>query len=421
MTIAPDRGARALLGGLVSAFALLGCDAGPTGPGETPGPDPLTWAPSEIVPVPIDLATETSTGPWSMVSDAEGNVHIVHDVGPREGLPGDMDRIVHLVRSPDGVWSAPRFLQRPEAGGARGPRIGTDGHGVVHAAWYEWDEFLSGHDVIVHRSLAPGEEWSEATELYRSTYELPMLRQHLSVTRDALGQALILAEQGIPFHPMQVLPAPVLPGGAAVPGQNGVPFPRRATYATAIPNPPGPNLAAVFVSPANGRQDAWFARFSGSHWDDPVHLDPDPSRYAYDVKILEDGDGRLHALWWAASSPIGPGKTFHHARSEDGGTTWGTPTDITPALDMSNALWYFSAVTDQAGNPRIFFQQLDVGRAGDVGVFTMFYARGHWSGPTRPFGSGAEAIMATATSADGRVLALWRDSQTRARFSIESP
>lgn len=421
MITAPDPGRRTLVGGLLFGLLVAGCDIGVVGPGDASEPDPLTWAPAEVVPVPIDHPVESSSGPWSMVTDAEGNIHIVHAVGPSSGLPGDLDRIAHLVRSPDGVWSRPHFLQRPEAGGARGPRIGTDGSGLVHAAWYEWEEFLEGRDVIVHRSMEPGGAWSEATELYRSTYENPMFRQHLFVTSDGLGQAVILAEQGSPLLPMQVIAAPVQPGGAAVPGQTGVPFPRRAHYAAAIPSPPGPGLATTFVSPANGRQDAWFARLAGTHWEDPVHLDPDPSRFAYDIQLLEDGDGRLHAIWWAAASPLGTQSAFLHATSSDGGRSWTSPADITPALDVSNAIWFFSALTDRDGNPRVFFQLFDVGQGGDIGFFTMGHAHGRWSHPSRPFGSGAEAILTTGNAADGRLLVVWRDRQSRTRLSIEFP
>lgn len=138
--------------------------------------------------------------------------------------------------------------------------------------------------------------------------------------------------------------------------------------------------------------------------------------YGAQTALAVDGSGRIHALYSLSATPYRPGRILHRT-SDDGGVTWGAPTDVSGAPDGANGAFPALAAAgsevriawmdDRTGAYRVYLRASDDGGStfGPETVLStdLDYPYQSADGFTFPYGDYFELDI----TPDGRTVAVW--------------
>jgi hypothetical protein len=155
---------------------------------------------------------------------------------------------------------------------------------------------------------------------------------------------------------------------------DGVP----TAYVSALSRPDD-DLLAVVAADRTQRSDVnsvfLYARKAGGDWRLQQQVQRSGDRPAMEVSLVDDGPSRLHMVW--RQSLRENHFVVRHVQSNDGGTTWGAPTDLTPG----GVLQKVRAAVDVAGTLHVAFEDWTQGTDSiRLGHATF---GGAWSRPER--------------------------------------
>lgn len=223
-----------------------------------------------------------------------------------------------------GAWDTAELLQTGDVTRASEPSIAAAPDGTAVATWAQVDLDSPGSRLVIWaRVYAPGSGWGEAAQIGEPA-QTSLVRAS-QVGMDAGGNAIAVWSR-------PAVGGDVIWSNRYTPGAGwGTPeLIKNDEETTARPFElsvgAGGDAFVVWLQSAEGRNDVWAVRFSGSAWGTPERVDDYDDDTKTNPDIVVDGSGVAHAVW----SQADPRFQNIWSNQYNPGSGWGAPELIEP-------------------------------------------------------------------------------------------